>query len=154
ERERGKLGMNSLRDAPRVAGPVEEIGVAEGDMRGARLDLLADIREHDIERHREEPTFIDRCDRAVATAGQASPCGLDIPGWPGEPSALDPNIGVERLEPAARRRREGEPLDDGRLSLIRAAHPADIRVLAPIEPLDQRYQRLLVLAADHGVGPV
>jgi hypothetical protein len=48
----GKLLREVLDNATRVRGPVEKIGIAEGDVLGAGRNLLADIRKHDIQRDR------------------------------------------------------------------------------------------------------
>src|SRR5437879_1219755 len=59
EREGGERRVERPHHAQRVAGAVQEIGIAEGDVGRARLDLLADVREHDRLRHHEEAPPVD-----------------------------------------------------------------------------------------------
>src|SRR2546427_6074991 len=70
-----------------MARAVQEVWVAEGDVRRPRLDLLADVREHDVPRHDEEAPAVDGRDRAVPAEMLAAAGRLD---------------GARELEPAVR----------------------------------------------------
>ena len=78
ERERRKRLVQRPRDGQRVAGTVEEIGIAERDVRGAGLHLLADVREQHLDRHDEEPPAVDRRDRTVSAQMLAAAARLDV----------------------------------------------------------------------------
>jgi len=71
ERDRGMLLVQGFDDGHRVAGAVQEIGIAESDVASARLDLLPGVAENDLSRHDEEAPFVDGGDRTVPTAMQA-----------------------------------------------------------------------------------
>ena len=47
----GPLGVELARHRERVGGPVQEVGVAEGDVARAGLDLLAHVGQHHLARH-------------------------------------------------------------------------------------------------------
>src|SRR5664279_515549 len=58
--EGGELAVESLRDAYGVRRAVEEIGVAEGNVRGSGCGLAADILQHDVLLHHAECAVVDR----------------------------------------------------------------------------------------------
>src|SRR3989454_5695685 len=92
-----------------MARAVQEVWVAEGDVRRPRLDLLADVREHDVPRHDEEAPAVDGRDRAVPAEMLAAAGRLD---------------GARELEPAVLvevrvllQRRELRPARHGEVEL-------------------------------------
>src|SRR5262249_48069873 len=68
EGDPGERGVERLGEGERVAGAVEEIGVAEGHVPGPGADLLPHVGEDDVRRHDDEAPAVDRWDRAVAAA--------------------------------------------------------------------------------------
>jgi len=63
-----------------VLGPVEEVGIAEGDVTGARRHLLPDVGGDRVGLHHEEAPVVHRRDGAVAAQVQAAAAGLDVAG--------------------------------------------------------------------------
>ena len=59
---------------------IEEIGVTEGDVLCSGRDLTRDVLQHDVRLHDEEPTAVDRDDRAVAAEMLAAAAGLGVAG--------------------------------------------------------------------------
>jgi hypothetical protein len=78
ERHRRELLVERAGHVHGVPRPVQEIRVAERHVRGAGLDLLADVRQHDVLRDDEEPAAVDRRDGAVAAKVLAAPARLDV----------------------------------------------------------------------------
>ena len=154
ERDVGPLGVEIARHRERVRRPVEEVGIAEGDVPGARLDLLADVGQHDLARHREEPPAVDRRDRAVPAAVQAPAGRLRVGDQIHAAVALDVSIGLDGGQARAARHREVEAREIGRRGLPRPRHRGHRPRGAPLERVHQREQRRLRLAADHAVRPV
>ena len=62
----GHSRVQRLDDGHRVAGAVEEIGIAEGDVLRAGGDLAANVFEHDIGLHDAKHAAVDGYDGAVA----------------------------------------------------------------------------------------
>src|SRR6266571_727089 len=96
-----------------MARAVQEVWVAEGDVRRPRLDLLADVREHDVPRHDEEAPAVDGRDRAVPAEMLAAAGRLD------GARELEPAVLVEvRVLLQRRELKKYAHLDkDGRLEL-------------------------------------
>src|SRR5207237_3604838 len=69
-----------------VAGAVQEVRVAEGDVPGACCDQPADVRQHDVPRDREEASTVHGRDGTVEAGVQAAAtrlhvaCGDELPG--------------------------------------------------------------------------
>jgi hypothetical protein len=59
-----------------VSRPVEEVGIAERDVLGPRGDLLVDVGQHDVDRHRSKVAIVDRDDRAVTATVLATARGI------------------------------------------------------------------------------
>ena len=66
--ERREFAMQRFNDAPRVRRAVEEIRIAERDVRGALLHLRADVGQHDVDGDDAELAVVDRDDRAMPAA--------------------------------------------------------------------------------------
>ena len=96
-------------DAPRVRRPVEEIGIAEGDVLGARGDLLADVLEHRIDGNRMKAPLVDRYDRAVTTEMLAAVRRV------GAADDASRSVWHLQLRVTSKRRESGTIGDDGQL---------------------------------------
>src|SRR5438445_1411051 len=95
-----------------MARTVEEVGVAKGDVRRPRLDLLADVREHHVPRHDEETPGVDGRDRAVPAEVLAAAGRLDV-SRELEPAVLvDVRVLLRRRQLRPARHREVELLED------------------------------------------
>src|SRR2546422_3285600 len=96
-----------------MARAVQEVWVAEGDVRRPRLDLLADVREHDVPRHDEEAPAVDGRDRAVPAQMLAAAGRLDG-ARELEPAVLvDVRVFLQRRELRPARHGEVELREDG-----------------------------------------
>src|SRR2546429_1164294 len=96
-----------------MARAVQEVGVAEGDVRRPRLDLLADVREHDVPWHDEEAPAVDGRDRAVPAEMLAAAGRLDG-ARELEPAVLvDVRVLLQRRELRPARHGEVELREDG-----------------------------------------
>ncbi len=142
--ERGTLAMQGVRDAHSVRGPVEEIGIAEGDVLGARGHLLANVGEHHFRLHHAETALIYRHHGAMAAQMLAAAAGFGVAGALGfEPPTCRRGVFFERRKLGSQRHLELEPVErDQRLGL-----PAGSRAG---QPLHQRNQSGFELAAQNG----
>src|SRR5437899_12165866 len=96
-----------------MAGACQEAWVAEGDVRRPRLDLLADVREHDVPRHDEEAPAVDGRDRAVPAKMLAAAGRLDG-ARELEPAVLvDVRVLLQRRQAGSARHGEVELREDG-----------------------------------------
>src|SRR5689334_13879473 len=64
--EPGPFAMESFDDSDSVAGAVEEVRVAKGDVLRTRRDLTTDILQYDISLHNPENAAVHRDHRTVA----------------------------------------------------------------------------------------
>ena len=108
----GPLRVQAPGDVQRVAGAVQEVGVAEGDVTRARRDLRADVGQHHVRRHHEEPAAVDGHDRAVPAQVQAAAAGLDVGGGIG--------VAVVLVSRVPRRRRQRRAVGDRERTAARA----------------------------------
>src|SRR6185436_19660667 len=60
------LRVQGARDPHRVRRAVEEVGIAKGNVSGARRNLVVEISENDLRLDDAELAFVDRDDRAMA----------------------------------------------------------------------------------------
>ena len=67
-----------------VAGAVEKVGVAKGDVAGAAFDLLGDVCEHGLDGDDEKAAVVYGYDRAVAAGVQTAAGGLGVAGRIGD----------------------------------------------------------------------
>ena len=67
-----------------VAGAVEEVGVAKGDVAGAVVNLLGDVCEHGLDGDDEKAAVVYGYDRAVAAGVQTAAGGLGVAGRVGD----------------------------------------------------------------------
>ena len=74
--ERREFAVERFDDPARVRRAVEEIGIAERDVRRALLHLRADVGEHDVDGDDAELAVVDRHDRAMAAAVLAAARGV------------------------------------------------------------------------------
>ena len=95
------FAMQRLDDRDGVAGAVEEIGVAEGDVRGAGGHLAADVFEHDVGLHDAEQPVIHRDHRTVAAEVLAAARGLGVADAARAVGHDELRVGAERRQPAA-----------------------------------------------------
>src|SRR5437899_11291203 len=96
-----------------MAGACQEAWVAEGDVRRPRLDLLADVREHDVPRHDVDAPAVDGRARAVPAEMLAAAGRLDG-ARELEPAVLvDVRVLLQRRELRPARQAEAELRDDG-----------------------------------------
>ena len=72
--------MQRVHDAHSVRGTVEEIGIAEADVLGARGHLLANVGEHHFRLHHAETALIYRHHGAMAAQMLAASAGFGIAG--------------------------------------------------------------------------
>ena len=91
--------------------PVEEVGIAEGDVLRAGLDLGADVGQHHLDRHDAELPVVDRHNRTVPAAMLAAAGGLG--------GADDGLPAVGPLQLARRRSSAGRPWRSGTRNTIR-----------------------------------
>src|SRR6266568_885772 len=75
-----KFPVHGLDDCEGVRGPVKKVRIAECDVLGACIDLLADIFEHDVPLHNAKNSVVDRNDGAMTAKVFASPAGFGIAG--------------------------------------------------------------------------
>src|SRR5579871_500460 len=59
EGERGKLGVHGAQDVLRVAGTVQEVWVAKGDVLRAHLDLRANVLQNNLSGQNKETAPVD-----------------------------------------------------------------------------------------------
>src|SRR5881396_2216980 len=121
-----------------MARAVQEVWVAEGDVRRPRLDLLADVREHDVPRHDEEAPAVDGRDRAVPAEMLAAAGRLDG-ARELEPAVLvEVRVLLQRRELRPARHGEVELREDGAGSRVRPLcserHSPGARPLPPASP--------------------
>src|ERR1039458_10403869 len=74
--QRGPFAVEGLDDGDSMAGAVEEIGVAEGDVLRAGGHLPADVLQYHLPLHDAENTPIDRDHRAMPADEFAAPAGF------------------------------------------------------------------------------
>src|SRR5581483_320978 len=98
--------MERAHEPDRVPRAVEEIRIAERDVRRAVLDLPADVLEHGGLRHDEEAAFVHRDDRAVTAEMQTAAARLDVPGEALAAVIDDARVARERRQRRAARHRK------------------------------------------------
>ena len=105
-----ELAVQRAGDGQRVARPIEKIGVAERDVGRAGLDLLAHVREQDLDGHDEEAPAVDRRDGAVPAPVLAAAARLDVRHQLLPVVSLQPRVFLQRRELRAARHGEAELL--------------------------------------------
>src|SRR5437870_6083000 len=123
-----------------MARAVQEVWVAEGDVRRPRLDLLAEARGHDVARHDEEAPAVDGRDRAVPAEMLAAAGRLDG-ARELEPAVLvDVRVLLQRRELRPARHGEVELREDGAGGRGQAPLPGTTlpRGLPPAPPIIAR----------------
>ena len=129
-----------------VAGTVQEVRVAERDVPGAGRDQPADVRQHDVPRHREEPSTVHGRDGTMQAGVEATATRLHVACRDELPGARQARVPRQGRQPCPARRWERESLqghprlDRGLLALVPAPHQGD--------------ELLLQLASQHRVGAV
>ena len=141
-----KLGVERARDRQRVPRPIQEIGIAEGDVRCARGHELAHVRQHDLRRHDEEAPAVDGRDGAVPALVFAAATRFDIAGELERPISLEMRVPLERRQRRAARHRK---LDAREMRCGRGRQGR-----ARLEPAHEVQQRRFDLSAHHGVRTV
>ena len=106
EGDGGTLRVQSAGHRQGLARPVEEIRIAEGDVGGARGDLLADVREDRVPGNGEEAATVDGRNRAVAAAMKAAAARLDVAHHFPPARSLEPRVLLERRQRATARPRQ------------------------------------------------
>jgi hypothetical protein len=143
EGDGGELVVQGTRDGERVAGAVEEVGITEAHVRGARRHLLAHVGEHDVSGHDHEAAAVDGRNRAVTAQVLAPAAALDVGDELPAPVVIELRVRLERGQGRAARRHEGQP------PRVRRG-----RVGGPGQALRERHQARLGLGADDGVDTV
>ena len=108
---RGELPVHGAEDFQRVAGAVQEIGIAEADVGCSLPDLLSDVLHDDLARHDKEPPSVDGRNGAVAAEMQATATRLDVSGYSPGTSHLEggiPGEGGQGLATGQSERKAGE----------------------------------------------
>ena len=77
-REPGMLAVERFHDLHRVTDPVEEVGIAEGDVLRAGRDLAADIFQHHLALDDAKRAVVHRHDGTVTAQVLAAPAGLGV----------------------------------------------------------------------------
>ena len=126
ERELRPLRVQPPGDLQRMAGPVQEIGIAEGDVSRAGRDLGADVGEHHVRRHHEEPPAVNGHHRAMPAQVQAAAARLHVRGGVHVAVVVVSRVSGRRRQRRAVRDRERKPRP------YRAAR--EVRVLTPGTP--------------------
>src|SRR5712692_7670127 len=78
--EAGMLGMKIFHQSHRVSRTIEKIGIAEGDVLGARGHLAANVFEHNIPLYDSESSAVHRYHRTMPAQMFAAAAGLGVPG--------------------------------------------------------------------------
>ena len=78
EGELGPALVQRAHDSQRMAPPVEEIRVPEGDVLRSEFNELIDVGEHDVRRNEPDSPSIDHGNRAVPALVRAPVAGLDV----------------------------------------------------------------------------
>ena len=131
----------------RVAGPVQEVGITERDVRDALCDLAPDVVEHDLERYGEEAAAIERGDGAMAAEVQAAARRFRVAGEPLAARLREARVALRRRQPAAARDREVELLERGR---ARPGTQERRKIAAALDGARERHEVLLALAGEQG----
>ena len=76
--ERRPLAVQRFHNGDGVAGAVQKIGIAEGDVLGAGGYLLADVRQHHVLLHDAKRSAIDRDHGAMAAQMLAAARGFGV----------------------------------------------------------------------------
>ena len=108
-RHRRELSRQTFDDGQCVGRPVEEVGIAEGDVLGAGCDLGGDVRQHDVYWHGAEPPVVNRDDRAMPAAMFAATRRLGIPDEAAGAVDVQAGVGAERRQVAPIRLDECQP---------------------------------------------
>ena len=148
----GMRGVQRLDDAHRVRRAVEEIGIAEGDVLGARRDLRRDVREHDVRLHDAELPVVDRHDRTVTAEMPAAAARLRVADDAPRRRRGICSVAYRRQRRQARPIGHEEMKPRQRITLNRAARPAWLAERPRASaPRDCRIvgEILLELAAEH-----
>src|SRR2546429_7141965 len=74
----GKLDVQLAHQLERVPRPVEEVGIAEGDVACPGLDQATDVLEYHTARYREEAAAVDRRDPRMEARVEAAATRLPV----------------------------------------------------------------------------
>ena len=96
-----ELAVHRLDDGQRVRRPVEEIGIAKGDVLGARVDLPANVLQHDFALHDAKNPVVNGHHRAVPAQVFAAAAGFGIAG------DLEASFRHQQVRVLAQRRQAG-----------------------------------------------
>ena len=144
--------MKRARDVERVAGAVQEVGIAERDVSGAGVDELADIGHDDVAIDDEEAPAVHGRDRAVTAVMLAAATGLDVAGQlEAAVSTLEVRVLLEAPKERARWGREVELRED---RSRRSARPDRSAIRGGLEMAGQLDERVFHFAAHDGVRAV
>src|SRR5262249_4625065 len=110
---------------PPAGGAVQEIGIAEGDVRGPVARELPDVLERDLLRHDEEAAAIDRRNRTVQAEVQTPPARLHVADQRLRPVPVQVRVLLERGQRAATGQRERQLAQNGPCRLPAPLHAFD-----------------------------
>ena len=133
--------MDGPDDTAGVVRTVEEVGVGEREMLGARPDLLLDVGENRVDAHDPDPSVVDDRDRAVPASVGAAPARLDDGDELLGVAAHETRVPVEWRQEVA-----GRPA--GRVG------PCEVHDAPVVATLDPGQERGVGLAGEHPVGAV
>src|SRR5690242_16633878 len=91
-REIRELRVDCAHELQGMAGPVQEVRIAEGDVLRPGNHQLPYVLEHDVPRHRKEASAVHGRDRTVETPVQTPPARLDVSREP--PPAVTSERGI------------------------------------------------------------
>jgi len=125
-----------------VSGAVQEVRVAERDVRCAGLDLLANVLEDDVGRDRAESSCVDRHHGAVAAQVLASAARF------GKPGDAFGSVRPHEVR-VARKLRQPAAIGNDERHLFYADHGTDLRCVFAVraQALGKRDERRLGFAA-------
>ena len=139
--------MHGLRYSQCMGGAVEEIGVAERDVPGARRHLLSDVGDDHVHRHDAEPALVHRHHRTVPAPVFASARGFGESGRARRAVGHhDGGVAVEGGEGVAQRRAEGDLREV-------VDHPEGGARRSGPHAFSEVEEMRLVLASDNSVHP-
>ncbi len=90
-----KLAVHGTDDAEGMAGPIQEVGVAERDVGCARQDQMADILKDGLPGDHEVSASIDRRDGTVEAYVEAASARLHISGQLQAPIVLEMGVPLQ-----------------------------------------------------------
>ncbi len=116
EGQLGKRTVDGVDRPHRMVGPVEEVGVTEGDVAGPQRHELRHVGHDDVLAHEAGASVVDHGHRTVPAPVGAPVARLHVPGQPALPPEVEVGVALQGRQEPARREPEASPteLDHGR----------------------------------------